>query len=914
MPHRSLSSTGNTFLGLERCACVRDCLRRIGRHGIVATALVFTVICVNSVTAAQQQRHQFNIPQQRADRAINKLAQQADTQILYPYDVAKQFVTNRVAGEYTLKQAIVFLLKDSGLIATFSKPDRLAIKVAGENLDNNGEKSPMHTTKKGFVSVLSAIFAAFSGQGYSDSAQAAAQDSPGRGSLEEIIVTAQKRSESLQDVPISVTAITSKAVEDMNISEWRDLQIPGVYIGEAGDTRSQFIRGIGTVPLERGFEMAVPLYSDGIYYGRGRHNALGFWDIAGIEVLKGPQPTHVGKNAIGGAVLVKSAKPTEEFEAKIALGYEFDAQETVFDGVISGPVSDGFNARLAVKYRDMDGWGTNIAENNAKVPEHEDYWVRGSFVFQPRDNIEIFAKLEYADLEQIGGVRARFNCAPGAPLDPTVGGECNLNDKVTMEFDPTGVPSGFFGGLSGTPVGDQLPLRIALEHKAASVMVNWDFDTFMLTSTTGYYEYENEVFVKPDFNTAIFPLLIANTPENFDQFSQELRLVSTTDGPIDWLVGAYFDTSSLDTNSFVAVPVAGIQFHDQLLVEQDSWAVFGELVYHVSEQLSARFGARFSEVDKDSHHPHNFWLSDLVNDQLIPLDFLGYVLDESQTNSDFQPAITLEWSPNDSGMYYLSWKEGFKAGTFAINGRPPSGLIKPETVTAWEAGAKYSLWDGAATLNLAAFRSEYEDLQVSTFNPSTNLFLSRNAEESRSQGIEVQFAWAASETLTLQASGLWLDAEYLDFSGVACFLNPRQTPEQGCDIPPGGNALSGTQNLAGKPLPYSPDVSAQLSLNYDRPLTGDLVLSGYLSFFYTDEFHITSRGDKDVFQKAYTKVDARIAVGSADGVWEVALFGRNLTDEITAHMIEDTPGDELSNWANIDRPRQIGLQLRYAFD
>jgi outer membrane receptor protein involved in Fe transport len=296
---------------------------------------------------------------------------------------------------------------------------------------------------------------------------------------------------------------------------------------------------------------------------------------------------------------------------------------------------------------------------------------------------------------------------------------------------------------------------------------------------------------------------------------------------------------------------------------------------------------------------------------------------KSTSDSSFDPAVSVEWRPVDGALWYLSYRQGFKAGGIDVDASSPVEsdlLFDPETVDYYEAGAKYTFLGGAARFNVAVFRGDYDDLQVTQLDAETGNFRVLNAAEARSQGVDLDGGYAFNENVTLTAAVSYLDSEYLSFPGAQCWQNPAQTAAQGCvqiGTLPSGAPIFG-QDLSGASTSFAPELSGTLGINFDYPTDwnwfGDGVsLRARAQVFYTDEFNTNFDADPLTAQDNFYKIDARLAVGGTTGGWELALIGRNLNDELTSHWIANTPGGGLSKFAQTDRPRELAIQLRINF-
>jgi outer membrane receptor protein involved in Fe transport len=306
----------------------------------------------------------------------------------------------------------------------------------------------------------------------------------------------------------------------------------------------------------------------------------------------------------------------------------------------------------------------------------------------------------------------------------------------------------------------------------------------------------------------------------------------------------------------------------------------------------------------------------------------------SRSDDKLTPAVTLEWRPADGQFYYVSWREGFKAGGFDmfLDGPPDQLGFDPEAVDYLEAGLKLTLADGTVRLDLAVFDGDYQDLQVATIEPDSGQSITQNAGSAQSRGVEIAIDWAMLEGWRLGLALSYLDATYGTFQNQPCYLTPIQTIAQGCvriggaPLPPDATVCFGNpdvtcaQDLSGLPTSFAPQWSGTLSLQYRRSLADTmvglpLVLNARVEWMATDEFYTTVNGAPGSIQDAYSKLDARLALGSIDGGWEVALVGRNLTDELYGVWYEPlvAAGPNTGYFATTARTRQVGLQLSTRF-
>lgn len=721
--------------------------------------------------------------------------------------------------------------------------------------------------------------------------------------LDEITVTARKRAESLQDVPISISTISNQKLEDLGLQTLESVTayIPGVTIGEAVVSTNLFVRGIGS-GVNQGFEQSVGVFVDGIYMGRGFQARAPFLDLERIEILKGPQSILFGKNTVAGALNIVTARPTDQFEGKITALYEPDHGEQALSAVLSGPFSDTLSGRLAVRASSLDGYMKNTLSGNDD-PREDETVVRGSVRWMPTDNLELNAKYETGRFDVDGRVSQALS------LDaPTL--------VLFQSFDP--LADGTFNETRS--IGGVGPL-FAAEFNYAEVdnfvtTIDYTLGEHTLTSVTGYSGYDYHEVAEGDFS----PLDTANqdTVQDFEQWSQEFRVVSPADRQFRYVLGLYYQDAKLDSvvrvdldlTQLLGAPIIGSR-HNTFLQDATTIAAFFEGTWDLTDRLTLNAGFRYSNEEKDVRKQQI--LAELGTGIPDPDTLLGalgwtnHTLTDSRSESQVSLSVSLQFEATDNIMTYLSASTGFKGGGYdeaRADGDPDLFEFEEETVVALEAGAKMTLLDGAATLNVAIFNSTFEDLQVSTFEGIN--FIVGNAAEATTQGIEIDGTWRATDALTLGGALTFLDVEFDSFPGAACYAN--QTVAEGC--------VGGTQDLAGGKLQFAPEISANLNAEFVTPIGESLQFSTRVDVNYSDDVLLANDNDPDPAQSqsSFTTIDARLALASENGTWAIAVIGRNLTDELIRSWGNDLPIVTNNNYfAHLDRTRNIAVQFNLSF-
>ena len=631
--------------------------------------------------------------------------------------------------------------------------------------------------------------------------------------LEEVIVTSQMRAQSLQDVPISVSAVDGSKIAEAGITKIEDLQsyVPNFAMSETGVGTNIYIRGIGS-GINQGFEQSVAMYVDAIYYGRAQLSRAPFLDLERVEVLRGPQNILYGKNSIAGALNVVTAKPTDEFEGIVSATYEPEFGESIADIILSGPLSETLSARLAYRNRQLDGYVENL--DGGDEPERDEQTARLTLAWNPTEDLSAELKLERGEFDVTGRQIEIVGDEPS--LNPAFGG-ANWSQ--------------FLSSLNAVPrpVALNTPESILNTTQDARRSSNGDFSNnetnnitlnltyqlgdYEITSISGFMNYEYEELCDCDFTSANSFTLFSE--EEYDQFSQEIRIISPVGQDFEWIAGAYYQDSSLDFADNFTIPldspvgtvVEGLftglvvpGMVDSVLsglsvprtFDQDSeiFSAFLQGTWHASDRMRFTAGGRYSYEEKTASrrltstdaNGEEFAFDDtFIPNTNVGVDYLlgrvflvsRHQLDGEQERDNFAPSVTAEFDVNEDLMIYATWTRGFKSGGFDVRSNTfdranvisnalgdvtvPAGSFefeeeKAETV---ELGLKATLAGGRGNLNVAYFNTQYEDLQVSIFDGRVG-FNVGNAAEATTQGIELDGRWKLTETLTLAGSLAWL--------------------------------------------------------------------------------------------------------------------------------------------------------------
>jgi iron complex outermembrane receptor protein len=738
--------------------------------------------------------------------------------------------------------------------------------------------------------------------------------------LEEIIVTARKREESLQDVPIAIQSLDAIKIERYdadNLSEIADMannvSISGGTNGAGG---SFIIRGLGSNAGDSGISASVATNIDGVQSERGFVARTAFFDLQSVQFLKGPQALFFGKNSPAGVVGVTSANPGDQFEAKFQLGYEPEAEEQIFEAMVSGPISDTLGARLAVRATDIGGWIKNnarfIENSNSEAvasinvlgffPADESYYdlpgagkdigaittvsARLTLEWRPNDDFRALAKFMITDEESDGLVAGEFaNCTD--PTDPRVAPiarpilsdpfhDCKLNNETSQGALPLVIAQGWNNNQNGE-LGDGYFSNY--EAQIFSLNMTWEQEWGSISSLTGYMAYDFDGW--DNFGGLIYPFFVGYNPDDHEQYSQEFRIATELETPFNYMVGVYYESferqheNASKLGLFGRDPVTGFT-NDQHVVqftEGDSWSVFGQVIWDINEQWELAAGARYVNDEKDGTQRHVYVHQFL---QIIGWYPVGVDIVASTSDTDLSPEVTLTWRPNEEITVWGAWKNGYKAGGYSA----PTVLTNtfgPENITfgeedadGFEIGLKTTLANGRLRLNVTAYDYSFEDLQVSQFRPETTTYVIGNAASASTKGIEFDAVYQASDALQLYLEFGVNTAKQDSYPNVACYA--FQSEAAGC--------IAGFQDLSGKTLARAPKFSGSFGAEWTQSLGNNWIATLSAETIYTDSYKTAGNGEPLAEQPSFTRLRARAGIQSADGKFDFSIIGRNLTDEI----------------------------------
>lgn len=755
------------------------------------------------------------------------------------------------------------------------------------------------------------------------------EDQQSSAMLEEIIVTAQVREESLSDIPISITAVSGKKLAESNIVRMDDLQnfVPNLSTTETGLSTQLYIRGIGT-GNNQGFEQSVGQYIDGVYYGRQQLIRMPFLDLERVEVLRGPQSILFGKNSIAGALNMTAAKPTDEFEGRLSVNLSDESDIAEFTGVLSGPLTENISGRLAFRKYDESGWMENTFLNQDEL-DRDEMAVRGSLKWDVNDKLTVNFKAERNEFESVGRTIEVVQDDPALAGAPIPG--ANFSQILSILGHPGAITEADQNNQRQSDIADSSDNRV----NNYTLTADYSLGDITLTSTTGFVDYAFDEFCDCDFVAA--PIFAARLTEEYEQFSQEIRLVSPGQETIDWIAGAFYQESELvydDTliipqNSVLGIvaggalaPATNTNMNRDYSADSDLWAVFAQGTWNVNDAFRVTLGGRFTSEDKTAQRSLNIIDSAtgaITTNPITPIIYLralqieteqstGHSLTGERSEDVFTPLVNVQWDMNDNTMLYASASTGTKAGGFDTRSNiVRSWEFEDEDATTFELGAKNTLFDNSVELNVAAYLTEYKNLQVAQFDGALG-FVVGNANKTQVWGMEADGRWAISDGLTASYSFAYLNHEFKDYQNGNCYN--RQIPD--------GNIVNGVPlcDYTGKSGQFTPEWTGSFALNHSHNFASGLELRTTLDLNYKGKQNTHVNLDPSWEIDAATFVNLRVGLYSDN--WDVSLFAQNLTDEQQFTYVGNTPLSGSTFGTNtfysfLTRPQTTYIQASFQF-
>jgi iron complex outermembrane receptor protein len=714
--------------------------------------------------------------------------------------------------------------------------------------------------------------------------------------LEEIIVTARKREESILKVPVVETAITEQTLQQYQVMDLTDLssKVPGLSMGDAvlsiGPQIS--IRGIGTSTLDAGVDQSVSLNIDGLSMTQGLAYTAGLFDLAQAEVLKGPQSLFFGKNSPGGVVSLRTADPGDKPEAILRLGYESEAIQRHAELILSAPVTRTLGIRLSGSFNDSGGFFYNKATvapgTGAEAPAPnrisatQSDIVRGTVVWKPADVFDARLKLNWTKDSTNGDAgQGELTSCPNGKIAPdgipfiNPNDDCSLDRNIyVVSMDPAFWPGIRHGGHPFLDLGQKFG-SLEMNYRPQSDVT--------VTSVTGYYHADAQGLINGTLSGFAAPAIAADNDFNRRDITQELRADTEFTGPLNFTGGGFYQDGQINQRVLVlgntaylfpATLVAGSHH-----VDIKSYSLFGQARWRPAAQLEVAGGVRWTD-EKRSDTPYNLITGTPV--------YTAPAKPEISSNN-YSPELTITYTPTDEMTVFGSLKRGYKSGSYTITTPVSPGAdnsFGDERIDGGEVGLKSRLLERTLSFNVAGYYYIYKGLQVGTNEPAQNgipIIKTINAGEAKIHGIDLDLAYRppALDGLSLNAAVNWNHARFTDLKNVPCWGG--QTIAEGCNalLNPATGLYVNQASLDGLPLTRAADWQSTVGGTYQMPVGDSLELTLGLDAQYTSHY-VTALNDRpDSVQPGYTLINSNISLGSSNDLWQVAFIANNISNKIT---------------------------------
>lgn len=869
-----------------------------GASKTLYSKLVFCILTAGISLPIQSQntddsRAYFQIPQLSAEAALNTFAKQAQVQLLFDFAIVQNFQTNAIEGEYLAWDALQLLVEDIGLEPIRVDGSSYSVVLADTQ---TRESETMSNNRNLFFAAFAAIFSV------GGATDVVAQTDTPTATIEEVLVTARRREENLQEVPIAITAISSEDLEMRSIENIEDLQLalPNVDIrgqGRQGAAGGNFtVRGVG----------GVARYIDGVALTGNQGSLSNVIELERIEVLRGPQGTYFGKNAIGGAIQYITQKPAEEFGARVKLtAGSFDRQDAVIN--VDLPINDTLKAKVTAASLYRGGYVESTVINQSYGEQDNDV-LTGMLQWTPSDNFD--ALFTATSNKEQSAMQAYVLFDVVDPFTPQAGSPnpqtpAAYNNPAVSAFPFTDELYAFGKNEQYLNATDYTGTGVDFDSFATSATLTWDInDDISLKSITGTRDLHSGVWQDSDatflgyFNTWSY--------NEIQEVSQEFQLYGGNDR-LDWIVGAYYQNSK-STNvasNWQRVELTGggplgPRLRNTLGTNDTTdTAIFAEAVYQVTDQLSVTLGARYSKEDLEAitltpTNPQGDLNTPTYSTEgTVSLD-TGEPLIFPAEFSATTPRVAIQYQVNDDIMVYAGMSQGFNGG--GVNGvfeptQPNNGIstYSSEILTNSEIGFRSDLMNDMLRLNATYFFGDWDDIHIGeTLTPGQ--MTTTNGGAAEISGIEIEGQWRVTDDVFVDFTYGHLETKYTD-TGISTAVN------------------------VGTTFPFSPEDSYSIGAQWNKSLTdGGNVVSrvdwGWISDYetFTEEQFQTEIGPNE----AYGLLSGRITYTPPSGDYTLAVFGTNLTDQWYR------VGGFAAVLAGIDqgvvaRPREIGVSLTMDF-
>jgi iron complex outermembrane recepter protein len=727
---------------------------------------------------------------------------------------------------------------------------------------------------------------------------------------EVVVVTAQRREERLQDVPLAVSAVSGNILRDLGVNSTTDLKFiaPSVNYGSSANTRGEglAVRGVGTQIFGDGVEQSVGVVIDGVPMGRNGMGIGDMVDVDRLEVLRGPQGMLFGKNASAGLINVITIAPRLGETSLTVRGSYATLDDTSASLTANVALGEKAALRLSYQARERDGFVENI-QLKKQLMDLNNQAFRVRFLADVTDNVRV----------QINGDAMNSNtgcCTWTARAAPATSAFVALNAAVGIVPSPTNLRNAASGEFFQN-----------MDNWGLSSQVDVDFDWATLTAIASYRYW----FAIDNNDPDILPINVLdrnNGDSTVDQNTFEIRLASPGDQNFEWTVGLFsLNLSNTGSNTQAgtlganpAAPVLG--YTRTSTTSTESQAIFGQIAYTFFDRVKLIAGARYTDEKLGVN-----WFQVQASNTAAPFPgrFYGSTTGSRKTdNTSWR--VTAQYNFTDDIMVYGGASRGYKGPAYDQNIISPTVVFtEPEIPTSYEAGLRSSFFRSRLIFNVALFDTKFKNFQAQVFdqNVTPSRFITANAGELSTKGGEFEFRARPMPGLTIAGNLALIDATYTDFKNVACYLGQTQLPFGTVRTSPrecirvsatGAFVTEGT----GNPLTNSPETAGNISVSYERPIGA---FTGFVgaTYSYRDDVTFSAAGDPGAVQEAYGLIGARVGVRARDDRWSVTLFGRNLGDEnfvnnVIGQPVLGAPG-VYSQFPTADARRIVGISFDLKF-
>jgi iron complex outermembrane recepter protein len=704
------------------------------------------------------------------------------------------------------------------------------------------------------------------------------------GSLAEIVVTAQKRSENLQDVPIAISAIQAGNLLSAGVETTQELQflVPTLLYSQQGAYGQPYLRGIGSDVAFINGDPSVVTYVDGVYVATSGAVIQQLLGVDRVEVLSGPQGTLYGRNAVAGAINVYTKTPSNEIDAEVSASYgNYDS--TVLNGYLSGPVSDNLYVGIYGGYDRRDTFVDKVV-GNLPEPDHESkYGGRVKVVWDAGSGVKLTGSVEHVRTTS-------FEESAFRNIQP---------DALAYAFLPAPEPIRKYQYFASAPQLNRT------KQTGLTLREEVDLGWAKILGITGFRKFAG--FTSDDVDATTADVLAADAYQTSKQFSQEVQLISPDSSSIDWIVGAYyftgkaaFDPVRISSPLFFGPSVGSIQTVDsEKLVSTAAFAQVTAPLEFLSPNLRLTIGGRYT-IDRKKFEGFRYlgvpFTTPFPDNTVVPGSLIQFPRDR-RTWRRFTPKATLDYTTGNT-LVYATFSRGYKAGLFNLSDANAFGPVNPESLTAYEVGVKSEFLERKIRLNAAAYFYDYKNLQVSQTggNGGGIVPFLQNAATAKAYGVEATLTVAATRELTLRASAAWEHTEFTSFPNAASFL-----------IGPSGN-LNQEIDATGERLPRAPKWVASGGFDYRVDLGGGGKLLASADAYYNSGFTwVVGTG---IREPSYFLLNATVGYLFPGEKLSLTAFGTNLTDKHYAVNKLITP---VSIAVRDAAPRMYGIRLRWRY-